>query len=36
MTSPAHRGGEGPQLLLLHGFTGSLLIWDLVLPALER
>jgi pimeloyl-ACP methyl ester carboxylesterase len=32
----AHRGGAGPPLLLLHGFTGSWRIWDLVLPALER
>src|SRR5688572_7057837 len=32
----AHRGGEGPPLVLVHGFTGSWRIWDLVLPALER
>ena len=34
--TPAHRGGSGPPLVLLHGFTGSWRIWDLVLPALER
>src|SRR5918999_3819417 len=32
----AHRGGEGTPLVLLHGFTGSWRIWELVLPALER
>jgi pimeloyl-ACP methyl ester carboxylesterase len=31
-----HRGGEGPPLVLVHGFTGSWRIWELVLPALER
>jgi pimeloyl-ACP methyl ester carboxylesterase len=32
----AHRGGEGPPLVLIHGFTGSWRVWELVLPALER
>jgi pimeloyl-ACP methyl ester carboxylesterase len=31
-----HRGGEGPPLLCLHGFTDTWRTWDLVLPALER
>ena len=34
--TPAHRGGAGPPLMLIHGFTGSWRIWELVLPALER
>jgi pimeloyl-ACP methyl ester carboxylesterase len=34
--TPAHRGGAGPPLVCLHGFTGTWRVWDLVLPALER
>ncbi len=30
-----HRGGEGPPLVLLHGFTDTWRCWELVLPALE-
>lgn len=32
----AHRGGDGPPLVLLHGFTDTWRTWDLVLPRLER
>ena len=32
----AHRGGSGPPLVLLHGFTDTWRTWDLVLPRLER
>jgi pimeloyl-ACP methyl ester carboxylesterase len=31
-----HRGGEGPPLVCIHGFTDTWRSWDLVLPALER
>ena len=32
----SHRGGSGPPMVLLHGFTDTWRTWDLVLPALER
>jgi pimeloyl-ACP methyl ester carboxylesterase len=31
-----HRGGSGPPLVCLHGFTETWRSWELVLPALER
>jgi pimeloyl-ACP methyl ester carboxylesterase len=34
--TPAHRGGSGPPLVCLHGFTDTWRSWDLVLPTLER
>ena len=36
MFTPAHRGGAGPPLVLLHGFLDTWRTWELVLPALER
>jgi len=35
LTAPAHRGGAGPPLVLLHGLTGSWRVWRPLLPALE-
>jgi pimeloyl-ACP methyl ester carboxylesterase len=32
----AHRGGAGPPLVCLHGFTDTWRTWELVLPTLER
>jgi pimeloyl-ACP methyl ester carboxylesterase len=34
--SESHRGGEGPPLLLVHGFTDTWRSWELVAPTLER
>ncbi len=34
--TPAHRGGDGPPLVLLHGFLDTWRTWELVIPALER
>jgi pimeloyl-ACP methyl ester carboxylesterase len=34
--TPAHRGGSGSPLVLLHGFADTWRTWELVLPALER
>jgi pimeloyl-ACP methyl ester carboxylesterase len=34
--TPWHRGGSGPPLVCLHGFTDTWRTWELVLPALER
>src|SRR4051794_998077 len=31
-----HRGGSGPPMVCLHGFSDTWRIWELVLPALER
>jgi pimeloyl-ACP methyl ester carboxylesterase len=36
MFTPAHRGGAGSPLVLLHGFLDTWRVWELVLPALER
>ena len=34
--TPSHRGGSGPPLVCLHGFTDTWRTWELALPALER
>ena len=34
--TPSHRGGSGSPLVLLHGFSDTWRIWELVLPMLER
>jgi pimeloyl-ACP methyl ester carboxylesterase len=34
--TPSHRGGSGPALVCLHGFTDTWRTWELVLPELER
>ena len=34
--TPAHRGGSGSPLVLVHGFADTWRVWELVLPALER
>ncbi|MCA1698184.1 MAG: alpha/beta fold hydrolase [Actinobacteria bacterium] len=34
--TPSHRGGSGPPLVCLHGFTDTWRTWELVLPALQR
>jgi pimeloyl-ACP methyl ester carboxylesterase len=34
--TPSHRGGSGPPLVLLHGFTDTWRSWELVLAHLER
>lgn len=34
--TPSHRGGSGPPMVLIHGFTDTWRGWEPVLPELER
>jgi pimeloyl-ACP methyl ester carboxylesterase len=34
--TPSRRGGSGPPMVLLHGFTDTWRTWELVMPELER
>lgn len=34
--TPLHRGGSGPPLVLIHGFTDTWRTWELVIPRLEE
>lgn len=34
--TPSHRGGSGPPLVCIHGFTDTWRTWELILPSLER
>ncbi|MGI8558775.1 MAG: alpha/beta fold hydrolase [Solirubrobacteraceae bacterium] len=36
LLTPWHRGGVGPPLVCLHGFTDTWRTWELALPVLER
>ena len=36
MSEAIHRGGAGPPLVCLHGFTDTWRTWELALPRLER
>jgi pimeloyl-ACP methyl ester carboxylesterase len=36
MFSASHRGGSGPPIVCIHGFTDTWRSWELILPRLER